>query len=144
MGMWSALAWRAAASGPVPTFEVPSESRTIAPGGRLPAFLGSVVSTCSGRGDRLADRGAAAARAQAGDRALGQRVVGRRRLEQDRPAGELDQADLDAVGHAGDELEPALWAAPRREGLTSVALIELEMSLASMIAALLTGTATVR
>ena len=38
----------------------------------------------------------------------------------------------------------AFCAAPSRDGLTSVALIELEMSLASMIAALLTGTATVR
>jgi len=51
---------------------------------------------------------------------------------------------LTLPGTPETNLVAAFCAAPSRDGLTSVAPIEFEMSLTSMIAALLTGTATVR
>ena len=144
MGMWSALACWAAAAGPGPTLELPSDRSTIAAGTRLPPCLGSVVSECSAvviaspmavpppPGRRPAIAALASAWSVVGDC-----TTTGRRANWMRPT-------LTLSGMPETNVVAAFCAAPSREGFTSVALIELEMSLANMIAALLTGTATVR
>ena len=96
--------------------------------------------------DRLADRGAAAGTGSWPSAASRERVVGGRRLEHGRRAGELEQPDLDRARarRRGNRAAACSCRARAARGRRRWPASSSLTSLASMIAPLVTGTATLR